>query len=298
MIEGSREPPVNTTIETFFHSDTDTLTHVLSAGPGTEAAIIDAVLDYSPVTGRIGTDAVDEVIAYVKDSDLKVLYILDTHVHADHLTAAQYLKAQVGGKKATSSNVEIVQKEWAARYNVHFETVREAAAFDLLLSDGEELPLNGSPIRALETPGHTPSCMTYAFDGVAFVGDTFFMPDYGTARCDFPGGDAVQLYRSLQKIMALGDEIKLYMCHDYKPGGRELKWIATVAEQRAQNVQLTKVANEEEYKAFREEKDKGLASPRLLLPSLQVNIRGGALPTAEENGKRYLKIPLSGDLAS
>ncbi len=282
-------------VETFFHKDTNSLTHVLSDGPKTEAALIDTVLDYNPVTGRISTEAADEVITYVRANDLTVLYVLDTHVHADHISAAQYIRKQLGGKLGANAAIGVVQEAWAKRYNIPIETIVADAAFDILLSDGDELPLNGRAIRVLATPGHTPSCTTYAYDDMAFVGDTFFMPDYGTARCDFPGGDAATLYRSLEKIMSLGEETKIYVCHDYMPGGREVRWITTVAEQRATNVQLTKVASAEEYAAFRKEKDKGLSTPRLLFPSLQVNIRGGTLPAAEDNGKRYIKIPISGE---
>jgi len=281
-------------VETFFHEETFSLTHIISDGPGTEAVIIDSVLDFDPVTGVVATTAADEVLAFVKENDLKVQYILDTHIHADHLTGAKYLKAKLGAPYALGRHVPEVQKEWAPRYNEAFEDVTRAADVDKMLAEGDTLALNGRPIGVIETPGHTPACITYTYDDMAFVGDTFFMPDYGTARCDFPGGNAEQLFGSLEKIVALGDEARLFMCHDYMPDGRELKWETTVAEQKATNIHFSKSADAKAFKVFRETRDKDLATPRLLLPSLQVNIRGGALPDPEDNGARYLKTPLSG----
>lgn len=281
-------------VKTFFHEDTNSLSYVLSDGPGTEAAIIDAVLDYDLVTGAVSTTAADDVLGYVKENDLQVRYVLDTHIHADHLTAAKYLKTKLGVPYGLGKNAPLVQKEWAGRYNTPLNVIISAADVDIELGEGDAIELNGRPIGVLETPGHTPACSTYTYDDMAFVGDTFFMPDYGTARCDFPGGDAAQLYRSLQKILGLGDETKLYMCHDYMPGGRELKWVTTVGEQKRENIHLAKAANADDFKTFRDGRDKGLATPQLLLPSLQVNIRGGELPEAEDNGARYMKIPISG----
>lgn len=281
-------------VKTFFHEDTFSLTHIISDGPGTEAVIIDSVLDYDPVTGQVTMTAADEVLAFVKANDLKVRYILDTHIHADHLTGAKYLKSKLGAPYGIGKHAPDVQAEWAPRYNATFDEVQVAADIDLFLGEGDTLELNGRKIGVLETPGHTPACITYTYDDMAFVGDTFFMPDYGTARCDFPGGDAEQLYASLQKILALGDEKRLYMCHDYMPDGRALKWISTVAEQKAENIHISKSANAGEFKAFREARDKDLATPRLLLPSLQVNIRAGELPKPESNGKRYIKLPVAG----
>jgi len=281
-------------MKTFFHKETFSLTHIISDGPGTDAVIIDSVLDFDPVTGGITTTAADEVLGYVKEKDLKVTHVLDTHVHADHLTAAKYLKSNLGVPYGLGVHLPDVQKEWAARYNISFDEVVRAADVDLLLADGDTIDLNGRPIGVLETPGHTPACITYTYDDMAFVGDTFFMPDYGTARCDFPDGDAAQLFGSLEKIVALGDATRLFMCHDYMPGGRELRWEVTVAEQKATNIHFSKSPDAQAFKAFREDRDKDLDAPRLLLPSLQVNICGGALPTPEDNGMRYIKIPLTG----
>jgi len=281
-------------VKTFFHEDTFSLTHILSDGPGSEAVIIDSVLDYDPVTGKITTTAADELLAYVQANDLKVQYILDTHVHADHITAGKYLKVKLGAPYGLGKHAPAVQEEWAPRYNETLDETIKAADIDLALGEGDTLSLNGRPIGVMETPGHTPACIAYTYDDMAFVGDTFFMPDYGTARCDFPGGNAEQLYASLERIVALGDETKLYMCHDYMPGGRKLKWIATAADQKAENIHFSKSANAKEFKAFREARDKDLATPRLLMPALQVNIRAGELPKAESNGKRYIKIPING----
>jgi len=281
-------------VKTFFHEDTFSLTHIISDGPGTEAVIIDSVLDYDPVTGKVTTTAADEVLAFVKANDLRVKYILDTHIHADHLTGAKYLKAKLGAPYGIGKHAPIVQAEWAPRYNATLDEVQSAADIDLFLGDDDTMELNGRKIGVLETPGHTPACITYTYEDMAFVGDTFFMPDYGTARCDFPGGDAEQLYASLQKILALGDATQLFMCHDYMPDGRELKWVVTAAEQKASNIHISKSANAQEFRIFREARDKDLATPRLLWASLQVNIRAGDLPPAESNGKRYIKLPLTG----
>ncbi len=284
-------------IETIFHPDTFTLTHVLHDGPGSEAAVIDTVLDYNPTNGRVSTEAADLLIAHLEEKDLKLRYVLETHVHADHLTAAKYLQHRLGAKVGISKHVTKIQKEWAGRYNTPLEVIEADASFDLMLADGDQLPLNGTAIGVMETPGHTPACVTYTFEDAAFVGDTMFMPDYGTARCDFPDGDGAMLYRSLQKTLSLPDETRLHMCHDYQPGGRELKWMVTVAEQKAANIHLTEYRSEEAFAAFRATKDAGLSTPRLLWPAIQVNIRGGGLPAPEENGARYLKIPVGGDAA-
>lgn len=285
-------------IKTFYQADTFTLTHVIHDGPGSDAVVIDSALNYSPANGKVSTESADDILAFLKLNQLKLIYILDTHVHADHLTGARYLRHQTGAKVGISKHVDVVQKEWAARYNISLDEIHEITKFDLLLEDGDTLDLNGRPLGVIGTPGHTPACVTYTYEDTAFVGDTMFMHDYGTARCDFPGGDGALLFRSLQKTLSLPDETRLFMCHDYQPGGRELKWITTVAEQKAKNVHLTEYSTEEAFAAFRATKDATLAAPRLLLPSIQINIRGGALPKAEDNGARYMKIPIGGDHSS
>lgn len=281
-------------VETFFHEDTNSLTYVLHDGPGSEAAIIDTVLDYDPVTGGVSTTYADRLITMIQENDLKLKYILETHIHADHLTAAKYLRDQLGGEIGIGANAPIVQKEWAGRFNADLEAVKAKAGFTHMLSEGDTLILNGRPIGVLDTPGHTPSCITYTYDDKAFVGDTLFMPDYGTARCDFPGGDGEKLYESLQKILGLGDDTKIYVCHDYMPGGRDLEYVASVADHKKKNIHLTANKTAAAFAKFRSERDKGLATPRLLLPSLQVNMRGGSFPDAEDNGATYLKTPISG----
>lgn len=281
-------------IDTFFHEDTNSLTYILHDGPGTEAAIIDSVLDYDPAPGRIGTEYADRIIAAVKGLDLKVKYLLETHIHADHLTAAKYLRSELGGEIVIGKNAPIVQKEWSGRFNEDLDKVVQKADFQHLLGEGDTLMLNGRPIGVIDTPGHTPSCITYTYDNKAIIGDTLFMPDYGTARCDFPGGNAGTLYASLQKILALPDETEIYVCHDYMPGGRDVAWKTTVAEQKAKNIHLTANKTADAFVKFRAERDATLAAPRLLIPSLQVNMCGGSLPDAEDNGTVYLKTPISG----
>ncbi len=281
-------------VETFFHEDTNSLSYVLHDGPGSEAAIIDAVLDYDPVTGGIATTYADRIITMVRENDLTLSYVLETHIHADHLTAAKYIRAQLGGEIGIGANAPIVQKEWAGRFNADLDAVKKKAGFTYLLSEGNTLELNGRPIGVLDTPGHTPSCITYTYDNRAFVGDTLFMPDYGTARCDFPGGDAEQLYTSLQKILSLGDDTRIYVCHDYMPGGRNLEFVASVADHKKKNIHLKANKTAADFAKFRSERDKTLATPRLLLPSLQINMRGGSLPDPESNGAAYLKTPISG----
>ncbi len=281
-------------VEAFFHEGTNSLTYVLHDGPGTEAAIIDSVLEYDPVTGGVGTAHADRVIAMVRENDLSLRYVLETHIHADHLTAAKYLCDQLGGETGIGANSPVVQKEWSGRFNLDLDAVQKKAAFTHMLSQGDTLILNGRPIGVLYTPGHTPSCITYTYDDGAFVGDTFFMPDYGTARCDFPGGDGEVLYGSLQKILGLGDDTKIYVCHDYMPGGRELEWVASAATQRSNNIHLVANTSADAFAKFRAERDKGLSTPKLLLPALQVNMRGGSLPDAEDNGTVYLKTPIAG----
>lgn len=283
-------------VQHFFHNDTYTLVYVLHSGPGTEAAVIDPVLDYNPASGEVFTNAINELDAFIKNQNLSVKYILETHPHADHLTGAKALQSRVGGKIGISHYIPQVQKLWSDRFNIPEDQRPTADAFDLLVKEGDELALNDSTITVMETPGHTPTCVTYCVDGMAFIGDTLFMPDYGTARADFPGGNPAQLYDSIQKILSLPDDTQLYTCHDYMPGGRELKFAASVAEQRTTNKHLDGVTDRSEFAQMRKERDEHLDVPRLIMPSLQVNIRGGELPTAEENGTRYVKIPLSGNI--
>ena len=280
-------------IRSFFDPATYTVTHIVR-DPGSNAcAIIDPVLDFDPKSGRTSTALADAVIAAVRAAGLVVELILETHVHADHLTAAPHIRQQLGGKIAIGRQVSVVQGVFADLFHVEPGFPRDGSQFDILLDDGDGFRIGGLTGMAIATPGHTPACMTYVIGDAAFVGDTLFMPDYGSARCDFPGGDARQLYRSVRKILDLPPQTRLFLCHDYAPGGRAYAWETTVAEQRAANIHLKDGVSEEDFVAMRQKRDATLAMPVLLLPSVQVNMRAGAFPPAEENGVSYLKLPLN-----
>ncbi len=280
-------------VKAFFDPATFTVSYVVSDPATKQAAIVDSVLDYDPKSGRTSKASADAVIDYVRAQGLTVQWILETHVHADHLSAAPYLKEQVGGQLAIGSNIRTVQDVFGKVFNAGTEFQRDGSQFDRLFEDGEIFQLGSIEARALHTPGHTPACMTYVIGDAGFVGDTLFMPDYGTARCDFPGGDARELYRSIRKIYALPDETRLFMCHDYLPEGREeYQWETTVAAQKAHNIHVHEGVSEDEFVAMREKRDATLAMPVLILPSVQVNMRAGHFPPPDENGLTYLKIPV------
>ncbi len=280
-------------VEAFFDEATFTVTYVLSDADTGKAAIIDSVLDYDAAAGRTSTGSADRVIAYLRAQNLTLEYILETHVHADHITAAPYLRAALQGKTAIGENVSMVQEAFAGAFNAGSDFARDGSQFDLLLADGDSLALGGVEIRVMHTPGHTPACLTYLIDGAAFVGDTLFMPDYGTARCDFPGGDAAELYKSIRKILSLPGETILYMCHDYGGEDRGFEWVTSVAEQKDKNIHLHDGVSEAEFVAMREARDKTLSMPALILPAVQINMRAGQLPPPEDDGVAYLKIPLN-----
>ncbi|WP_375550077.1 MBL fold metallo-hydrolase [Oceanicaulis alexandrii] len=283
---------LNPTVKAFFDPDTFTVSYVVSDPASSKAAIIDSVLDYDPKSGRTAHKSADAVIAYVREHGLDVDWVLETHVHADHLSAAPYLKAQLGGQLAIGANIRAVQSVFGDVFNAEDAFRRDGSQFDHLFEEDERFFIGELEARALHTPGHTPACMTYVIGDAAFVGDTLFMPDFGTARCDFPGGDARTLYRSIQKIFALPDETRLFMCHDYKaPGRDEYAWESTVAEERASNIHVGGGVDEDSFVAMRERRDATLDMPNLILPSVQVNMRAGELPPAEDNGVHYLKIP-------
>ena len=285
---------MNPQIHAFFDEFTNTVSYVVADDSTGTCAIIDSVLDYDPASGRTSTASADKIIKYVREKDLQVLWILETHVHADHLSAAPYLKEQVGGKTAIGENVSAVQGVFGEIFNAEPDFLRDGSQFDHLFEDGETFAIGSLEGKAIHTPGHTPACMTYVIGDAAFVGDTVFMPDYGTARTDFPGGDAATLYRSIQRIFALPNETRLFMCHDYKaPGRDEYRWETTVAEERAHNLHAHNGVTEAEFVKFRNERDATLGMPKLILPSVQVNMRAGQLPPQEDNGNRYLKIPLN-----
>ncbi len=281
-------------VKAFFDEATFTVSYVVKDPGSKSAAIIDSVLDYDPKSGRTDTTSADAIIAYVKEHGLKVEWQLETHAHADHLSAAPYIQKALGGTTAIGSNITEVQDVFAKLFNVEKGFQTDGRQFEHLFEDGETFKIGGLEVKAMHTPGHTPACMTFVAGDAAFVGDTLFMPDYGTARADFPGGDARVMYQSIQKILALPDDTTLYMCHDYKaPGRDEYAWETTVAEQKATNVHVGAGKSEDEFVAMREARDATLDMPTLILPSVQVNIRAGELPPAEDNGVSYLKIPIN-----
>lgn len=280
-------------VRAFFDAATWTLTYVVKDPESAHCAIIDSVLDYDGASGRTKTESADRVIDMIRQEDLIVDWILETHVHADHLSAAPYLHKHLGGRIGIGGHIVDVQTIFASLFNVEPEFRRDGSQFDALFADQETFQIGGMTATALHTPGHTPACMSYLIGDALFVGDTLFMPDFGTARCDFPGGDARTLYRSIQRLLALPPETRMFMCHDYLPNGRALAYETTVGEQRASNIHVHSGISEEEFVTMRTAKDQTLAMPTLILPSVQVNMRAGQLPPAEANGTRYLKIPLN-----
>ena len=283
-------------IESFFDEATSTFSHLVLDRSTMQCALIDSVLDFDSKSGRTGTVGANRLIARVRELGAQVQLQLETHVHADHLSAAPFLRRELGGKLAIGAHITTVQDTFAKLFNAGTEFARDGSQFDRLFADGDTFEIGSLKAHAMHTPGHTPAFMTYVVedggDIAAFVGDTLFMPDYGTARCDFPGGDAGTLYRSIRKVLSLPPATRLYMCHDYRPGGRPLQYVSTVAEQRAANIHVHEGVGEAQFVIMREARDATLEMPVLILPSVQVNMRAGRLPPAEDNGVRYLKIPL------
>lgn len=284
-------------VEGLFDAQTSTLSYLVMDVQSRHCALIDSVLDFDPKSGRTHTESADRLIARVRELGATVQWILETHVHADHVSAAAYLKEQLGARIAIGSHIKTVQNVFGELFNAPGEFARDGSQFDVLLDDGARFNVGSLEARAMHTPGHTPACMTYVFElageTVAFVGDTLFMPDYGTARCDFPGADARTLFRSIHRILALPDATRLFMCHDYQPDGRALQYMTTVAEQRASNIHIRQGIDEDVFVQMREARDATLEMPVLILPSVQINMRAGHLPEPEDNGVRYLKIPLN-----
>lgn len=279
-------------VRAFFDEATFTVSYVVSDPATARAAIIDPVLDYDAASGRTSTTSADQVIAHVNDNGLSVDWILETHVHADHLSGAPYLKEKLGGQTAIGSAVTAVQETFKSVFNLQ-DLATDGSQFDRLFSDGDSFDIGDIKGRVIATPGHTPACVTYVIGDSAYVGDTLFMPDFGTARTDFPGGSASQLYSSIQKTLALPDDTRLFMCHDYKAPGRDVyAWETSVAEQRDENIHINKNVSETEFVELREGRDSQLGMPKLLLPAIQVNVVAGKLPDPEDNGVRYLRIPL------
>jgi glyoxylase-like metal-dependent hydrolase (beta-lactamase superfamily II) len=278
-------------VRSFFDKATNALTHVVHGGAGTPCAVIDPVLDYDSRSGRTGTAALEILEAFLDETKLTVAWILETHLHADHLTGARRLQERRGGRTAIGAGIVETQRRFAELFNAGAAFKPDGSQFDRLLADGERFRIGALEAAAIATPGHTPEGMTYVAGDAAFVGDTLFMPDGGTARCDFPGGDAAMLHRSIERILALPAETRLFMCHDYMPGGREVRWETTVAAERAENIHLAGT-DAEGFIAKRRMRDQTLGLPALLIPAVQVNMRGGELPPTEANGVRYLKVPL------
>lgn len=281
-------------VKHFFDEPTNTFSYVVQDPDSSACAIIDSVLDFDYAAGRTDVRSADNIIAFVREHQLDVAWILETHVHADHLSAAPYLHEQLGGKTGIGAKIVKVQEIFGKAFNAGTEFARDGSQFDTLFEEGDTFTIGQLQGRVLHTPGHTPACLTYVVGDAAFVGDTLFMPDYGTARCDFPGGDARTLYRSIQKVLALPDQTRLFLCHDYKAPGRDtFQHETSVAEQRSKNVHVHEGISEEEFVKMRTERDATLGMPRLIIPSVQVNMRAGALPPAEENGMVYLKVPIN-----
>ena len=283
----------NALIKHFFDPETGTYTHVVYEGDASPCIIIDSVLNYDPKSGRTSTKSADEVIAFVQSHQLQVSWILETHAHADHLTAAPYLQSRLGGKLVIGDHITKVQTVFKGVFNLDDRFQVDGKQFDYLLKEGESLAFGNLSLKALFVPGHTPACMAYEIGDAIFVGDTLFMPDVGTARCDFPGGDAKMLYRSIQKILSYPSQTKLYLCHDYPPTSRPVACMSTVADEKANNIHVHDGVTEEQFVQMRTERDKTLEMPVLILPSIQVNIRAGHFPEPDSNGVAYLKIPLN-----
>ncbi|MBF8793861.1 MBL fold metallo-hydrolase [Pseudomonas monteilii] len=287
----------NLHVEALFDKATSTLSYLVMDGETRQCALIDSVLDYDPKSGRTSTESADRLIALVESLEAKVQWILETHVHADHLSAAAYLKGRLGGTIAIGAQITQVQKTFGTLFNAEPGFARDGSQFDVLFEDEEGFRIGNLNARALHTPGHTPACMSYMVEDAGeiavFVGDTLFTPDYGTARCDFPGASARTLYRSIRRLLAFPDQTRLFMCHDYLPGGRELCYVNTVAEQRAGNIHIHEGVSEDSFVSMREARDATLDMPVLILPSVQINMRSGQFPEPEANGVSYLKIPLN-----
>jgi len=285
---------MNPDVTTFFDRETFTASHVIVDPATLACAIVDSVMDFDPAAGRTSTKNADDIIAFVKATGLRVEWILETHAHADHLSAAPYLKQRLGGQIGIGEHIRDVQAVFGKLFNEGPDFARDGSQFDRRFADGDTFKIGDLVARVMHTPGHTPACVTFLVGDAAFVGDTLFMPDYGTARADFPGGDARTLFRSIRRVLSLPPATRLFLCHDYKaPGREEFVWETTVAAERASNIHVHDGITEDAFVAMRTARDAQLGMPRLILPSIQVNMRAGELPPAEDNGQRYLKIPLN-----
>ena len=281
-------------VTAFFDEPTNTVSYVVKDPDSNACAIIDSVMDIDYAAGRIAYESANAIIAFILKNDLKLEWLIETHVHADHLSGAPYIQGKLGGKIGIGENITIVQETFGKIFNEGTEFQRDGSQFDHLFKDGDAYRIGTMTAHAMHTPGHTPACVTHVIGDAAFVGDTLFMPDGGSARADFPGGDARTLYRSIKRVLSLRETTRLFMCHDYGPNGRDIRWETTVAEQRAHNIHVKDGITEDEFVATREARDKTLAMPKLIIPSLQVNMKAGELPAPDESGKRFLKVPING----
>lgn len=279
-------------VKAFFDAATNTISYVVKDPHSNACAVIDSVMDIDYAAGRITYDHADVMISYVQKSGLDLQWIIETHAHADHLSAAPYIQDKLGGKMGIGENITIIQEAFGKFFNEGTEFQRDGSQFDALLSEGSTYQIGGMTAFTMHTPGHTPACMVHVIGDVAFVGDTLFMPDGGSARCDFPGGSAEDLYNSIQKVLSLPDKMRLFMCHDYGPNGRDIAWETSVAEEKEHNIHVGRGKTKEDFIKFRTERDATLAMPTLIIPSLQVNIRAGKLPT-DEDGNPAIKVPLN-----
>jgi glyoxylase-like metal-dependent hydrolase (beta-lactamase superfamily II) len=276
----------------FFDNDTNTISYVVRDPGSSSAAIIDAVLDIDYAAGRLAFASADRIVAHVVAQGLEVEWLIETHAHADHLSGAPYLQQKLGGRIGIGEKITVVQEVFGKVFNAGTEFQRDGSQFDRLFKEGDTYRIGNLEARVMHTPGHTPACMTHVIGDAAFVGDTLFMPDGGTARADFPGGCAHELFRSIKRVLSLPPETRLFMCHDYGPNGRDIRWETTVAEERRSNIHVRDGISEDEFVAMRTARDKTLSMPRLIIPAIQVNMRAGQLPEPEDNGTRYLKVPL------
>jgi len=280
-------------VTAFFDKETNTISYIVKDPASPACAVIDSVMDIDYPAGRISHASADRIIAFVREHGLGIEWLIETHAHADHLSAAPYIQETIGGRLGIGAKITLVQEEFGKIFNEGTRFQRDGSQFDRLFKDGDSYAIGTMTAFAMDTPGHTPACMTHVIGDAAFVGDTLFMPDGGTARADFPGGCARQLYRSIRKVLALPDAMRLFMCHDYGPGGREIRWETTVAEEKAANIHVRDGVSEDEFVAMRTARDKTLEMPKLIIPSIQINIRGGQLPEPDESGKRFLKVPVN-----
>lgn len=280
-------------VEAFFDDATNTISYVVKDPASTSCAVIDSVLDFDYASGRIAYKSADKIIGYIQDNNLNLEWIIETHAHADHLSAAPYIQQKIGGKLGIGEYITLIQDTFGKIFNEGTEFQRDGSQFDRLFKDGDTYNIGQMKVQVLHTPGHTPACTVHLMGDATFVGDTLFMPDGGSARCDFPGGSAEQLFESIQKILTLPDELRLFMCHDYGPGGREIQWETSVRDEKNANIHVGNGKTKAEFVKFRTERDEQLSMPKLIIPSLQVNMKAGELPTAENNGTSYFKVPVN-----